>query len=76
MALGSFERLDAADPRVFAYRRALGQERLLVVVNLSGDAVRPALADGGGMVQLLGNTDEAKAPGQSPPPWEARRPLG
>ena len=76
VALGSFERLDAADPRVFAYRRALGEERLLVVVNLSSDSVRPVLADGGGMVQLLGNADEAKAPCESLGPWEARVYLG
>lgn len=76
VALGSFERLDAGDPRVFAYRRALGEDRLLVVVNLSSDSVRPALADGGGLVQLLGNADETKAPCESLGPWEARVYLG
>lgn len=76
MALGSFDRLDSGDPRVFAYRRELGEERLLVVVNLSSDSVRPALAGGGGLVQLLGNADEAKAPCEPLGPWEARVYLG
>ncbi|MDO9396540.1 MAG: alpha-glucosidase [Herbiconiux sp.] len=37
VAHGTFTRLDAGDPAIFAYERALGPDRLLVVTNLSSD---------------------------------------
>lgn len=37
VADGTFSRLDAGDPAIFAYERVLGTERLLVVANLSSE---------------------------------------
>ena len=63
---GDFELLEPEHPAVFAYRRMLDAESLLVVANLSGDAVRfdvPAEFDGAKV--LVGTLSETLAPWQS-----------
>ena len=63
---GDFELLEPEHPAVFAYRRMLDAESLLVVANLSGDDVRfdvPAEFDGAKV--LVGTLSETLAPWQS-----------
>lgn len=74
IALGDFERLDAGDPAIFAYRRALGEESVLVIVNLSSERLTPvwALGDpvpGAGELVLSNGAGDG---GGSLAPWEAR----
>ena len=45
VADGDFERLDVGAPAVFAFRRTLGAQRLLVIANLSSSAVTPHLPE-------------------------------
>ena len=42
LTFGSFERIDAGSPAIFAYMRACEGSAVLVVVNLSGSALTPA----------------------------------
>lgn len=42
LTFGSFERIDAGSPAIFAYMRACEGSAVLVVVNLSGRALTPA----------------------------------
>lgn len=74
IALGTFERLEAGDPAIFAYRRALGEESVLVIVNLSSERLTPvwALGDpvpGAGELVLSNGAGDG---GASLAPWEAR----
>lgn len=71
VARGSFARLDVEDPAIFAFERALGDERLLVVVNLS-DLPRAfaAPAHWHGATRVLANLPEGEATMLRP--WEAR----
>ncbi|MDN6429266.1 MAG: alpha-glucosidase [Propionibacterium sp.] len=74
VALGTFERLDAGDPAVFSYRRALGEESVLVLVNLSSDTVVPVWS-GGDPLPAAGApvlTNGAGEGGRALAPWEAR----
>jgi len=73
VAHGSFVELDAGDPNVLAYRRELGSESLLVVVNLSGEVRSIRLGDllppeGGQLVLGNGDASARDALGE----WEAR----
>ena len=43
---GTFTRVDAGHPAIFAFERALGADRLLVVVNLSGTELEPGFPPG------------------------------
>lgn len=75
MAHGSFVELDAGDPNVLAYRRELGSESLLVVVNLSGEVRSIRLGDllppeGGQLELVLGNGDASARDALGE--WEAR----
>ncbi|GAB3173300.1 alpha-glucosidase [Myceligenerans halotolerans] len=77
VADGDFTRIDAGDPGIFAFERTLGDERLLVVANLSSDTRRPALpgpvaARWGGAEAVLTNLADDGAPGEPLAPWEAR----
>ena len=83
---GDFEPLLADDERIYAFARALGDDRLLVLANASGDEVPVDVADLGdwsdviasdavGDVELLlANVADAAplAPGLVLAPWEAR----
>ncbi len=71
VATGSFVRLDVADPAIFAFERALGDERLLVVVNLS-DLPRAFAAPThwAGATPVLANLPEGED--ATLRPWEAR----
>ncbi len=76
VAVGSFQLLLADDPRVFAYERRLGHERLLVVANLSADAVdAPVGAEWTDAELLLTNQKSGRvtpgSDGLSLAPWEA-----
>ncbi|MGO2658169.1 glycoside hydrolase family 13 protein [Mycetocola reblochoni] len=71
VARGDFTRVDAGDPAVFAFERRLGDERLLVVANLSGAGVDAELpADWAGASQVLANYPDDGAARLRP--WEAR----
>jgi oligo-1,6-glucosidase len=74
---GTFERVDAGDDAIFAFERRLGDERLLVVTNLSSSARVPGFAPDvvqrwEGAAVLLDNLGSA-APALDRPlrPWHA-----
>lgn len=69
---GSFERVDADDPLVFAFVRRLGRRWLAVVANLSGDPRRNELTVtyGARGELFLRNTGTGSAPELGP--WEVR----
>jgi glycosidase len=75
---GSFERADAGHPAIFAFERVLGDDRLLVVANLSSAGHVPAFAAEvaarwRGARVLLANEAEAAASVDAPlGPWAAR----
>lgn len=77
VAIGTFERIDAGDPAIFAYRRSYGGEQIIAVTNLCSETVRPAWPAGeplnAGSVVLANRPVDASA---DPPvrlaPWEAR----
>ncbi|QZN86550.1 alpha-glucosidase [Cellulomonas sp. C5510] len=78
VALGDFTMLLPRDEQVYAFTRTLGDDALLVVVNVSGEDARvdlgdgwPAAADGGWGELVLGTHD---GPGEPTVlrPWEAR----
>ncbi|MFC5788521.1 alpha-glucosidase [Agromyces tardus] len=75
---GSFERADAGHPAIFAFERVLGDDRLLVVANLSSAGHVPAFAAEvaarwRGARVLLANESEAAASVDAPlGPWAAR----
>jgi oligo-1,6-glucosidase len=71
VALGAFELLEPAHPTLYAFTRTLGDERLLVVGNWSGEPLDlPAkLADDAGE-RLIGNYSEWNE--STLEPWEAR----
>lgn len=75
IALGDFERLDAGDPAIFAYRRGLGEESVLVIVNLSSESLTPVWS-GGDPVLLAGDlvltNGAGSGDGAGLAPWEAR----
>lgn len=81
VALGDFERIDAGDRAIFAYRRELYGESIVVVVNLSSDEVAPHWngadpCETAG-VPVLSNTARGARGGRVSPestllPWEAR----
>ena len=68
---GDFELLHADDPRLFAYRRTLGDTVLLVVSNWSGDELPlPAELRHPGVEPLIAN--ESTAGDETLGAWEAR----
>jgi oligo-1,6-glucosidase len=84
VALGDFTMLLPQDEQVYAFTRTLGDDALLVVVNVSGTGravdlgdAWPADADGGWGELVLGTHPEAGEPTVLRP-WEARvvRPRG
>ncbi|MHA6964417.1 glycoside hydrolase family 13 protein [Zobellella denitrificans] len=71
---GDYQLLLAEHPQIYAYRRSLGDERWLVLVNLSGDPadcqlLEEALPAAG---PQLANYPQAMAEGNSLRPFEAR----
>jgi oligo-1,6-glucosidase len=81
LAYGSFELLEREDPRLFAFVRALEGERLLVEIDMSGEAVRGVAPPGGATVLVSNRVPTIPAgmvgtpgPGASAvlEPWEAR----
>jgi len=76
VAHGGFRRLDGGDPAVFAFERTWGDERLLVIANLSSEARAPrlaAVADAWRDAELL-LANRASDPDPHVPlePWEAK----
>lgn len=77
VAEGTFERVDAGDPAVFAFTRTLGDDRLLVVANLSSEAVVPDLPEAvaarwGDAEPVLTNGEAGAGAARTLAPWEAR----
>jgi oligo-1,6-glucosidase len=79
VALGDFSLLEAAHPTLYAFTRSLGDERLLVVANLSADTLElpPAVVtllrpDAATPDQVIGNYPAAGTSPASLRPWEAR----
>ncbi|TIH33327.1 glycoside hydrolase family 13 protein [Subtercola vilae] len=85
VALGTFELLEAAHPTLYAFTRTLGDEKLLVVANVSGEPLELwPLTDGAGTLLAPWAGDEphllianlpasAAAPDAGTlAPWEAR----
>lgn len=76
VALGRFDLLEPEHPTLWAFTRTLGDERLLVVGNVSGETLEVDLIDGmdaGALV--IGNYPESTAAGlrrSTLRPWEAR----
>jgi oligo-1,6-glucosidase len=77
VADGDFARIDVSDPAVFAFERALGDERLLVIANLSSTPTDPGLSasvverwvDAELVLSNLERNDGVAAPLA---PWEAK----
>ncbi|MFG6446265.1 alpha-glucosidase [Microbacterium sp. P07] len=75
---GSFERIDAGDEAIFAFERVLGDERMLVVANLSseprGVGLAPEVAARWATATIvLSNLDDGDVAADAPlSPWEAR----
>lgn len=75
---GDYRLLLPADEQVFAYVRALSQERLLVVANLSGDPTVVDLGADGDLLAgevLISTHDDGAAPVEGSlvlAPWESR----
>jgi oligo-1,6-glucosidase len=77
VAHGTFARVDAGDPAIFAFERALDDSRLLVVVNLSSEARLPHLgpevaARWERAAPLLQNLDGPPSATAELAPWEAK----
>ncbi|AXH34268.1 alpha-glucosidase [Humibacter sp. BT305] len=80
IADGSFERLDAGDDAIFAFERVLGDDRMLVVANLSSDERIPRFASTAferwedAEVLLTNLPGSEGAPDVAAPlaPWEAK----
>ncbi|WP_433271654.1 glycoside hydrolase family 13 protein [Actinosynnema sp. CS-041913] len=74
VALGDFHMLLGDDPHIYAYRRGLGDTRLLVVANLSGEEQTAVVDDDWSAEDLvLSNVDTARVDGGRVVlgPWEA-----
>ena len=67
--VGDVRFVDSPSDKVIAYERTLGDERILVQCNFSGDE-QPALPADGGEV-LVGNWDAPVTDGRVLRPWEA-----
>lgn len=77
VADGDFERLDVGAPAVFAFRRTLGAQRLLVIANLSSSAVTPHLPEAERDYwrderPILNNVDGEDRADAALSPWEAK----
>jgi len=79
VAEGDFEMIAPEHPSLFAYARSLGDARLLVLANFSGEQLHLSGAEGyrsadwQGAVLLLGNHPAAVSPAAEPlRPWEVR----
>ncbi|APZ33384.1 glucohydrolase [Microbacterium aurum] len=77
VADGDFVRLDTADPAVFAFERNLGDEHLLVLVNLSSEPASPGIparerTRWRGAEPILVNLGGGSDPDAALAPWEAR----
>lgn len=74
---GDFERLDVGAPAMFAVRRTLGAQRLLVIANLSSSAVTPHLPEAERDYwrderPILNNVDGEDRADAALSPWEAK----
>lgn len=67
--VGDVRFVDSPSDKVIAYERTLGDERILVQCNFSGEE-QPALPADGGEV-LVGNWDDSATDGRVLRPWEA-----
>jgi oligo-1,6-glucosidase len=77
VADGDFTRIDAGDPAVFAFERSLGDQRLLVIANLSSAPLVVALPersieDWRGLSPVLANRSGRRAVDAALEPWEAK----
>ena len=78
---GDYRLLLPSDENVFAYVRTLGEERLRVVANLSGESVEVDLGDDADLLAgevLLTTHDDGSAPeggSLTLAPWESRAVL-
>lgn len=78
VAEGTFERVASPEPAVFAFRRRLGAEQVVVVANLGSLALAPAFADampGEGLRLFLSNQVDEGGRGHDLsvlPPWAVR----
>ena len=71
MVHGRYDLLADTDPRLWAYTRTLGEERRLVVCNVSPETVPAPQVPGAAPTILLGNYPEV-APAADLRPYEAR----
>lgn len=75
VADGDFSRIDVGDPAVFAFSRQLGDDQMLVLVNLSSQAVPvdgEALRGWRDAELLLRNHGDATGVDEPLPPWQAK----
>ncbi|MGP3535182.1 alpha-glucosidase [Microbacterium sp. RD1] len=76
VAHGSFARIDAGDPAIFAFERRWKDDRMLVVANLSSDPRRPVwpgvLAEWSAAPVVLGNGAQPASLDAELPPWAAQ----
>jgi oligo-1,6-glucosidase len=77
VADGDFTRIDAGDPAVFAFERTLGDQRLLVIANLSSAPVITALPERliehwHGVGPALANLSGQESVDAPLDPWEAK----
>ena len=72
MVYGDYALVDAGNPRVYAFTRSLGGERLLVLLNFGDAAAEAALPEG--MVpgeELINNYPDGASEGLHLKPWQA-----
>jgi oligo-1,6-glucosidase len=77
VAHGSFRRVEAGDPAIFAFEREFDGDRMLVIANLSSQARVPAFPPGtdddwAGSTVLLQNLPGSAAASAALGPWEAK----
>ncbi|MET4780573.1 alpha-glucosidase [Glaciihabitans sp. UYNi722] len=70
VALGAFAMLEPEHPTLYAFTRTLGDERLLVVGNFSGNTLDSPVSLAGSLV--IGNYAESSDVAHLLRPWEAR----
>ena len=72
---GGYREVDRSNSRIWAYTRSLGVERLLIVLNLSGDMVNYLLPDrvrAGSLIRTNRWSAEENTQNLTLTPWEVR----
>jgi oligo-1,6-glucosidase len=72
LAFGDYEAIPTEHPDVLAYRRSLSEDALLILLNLSSQAVPLSTEVQFGRRQLIGNYPAGDEPQDQLRPWEAR----